>query len=306
MREEQPASGKGFAYAVAAYGSWGLLPLFWKLLGDIDAVQILSCRVVFSLILVWIILALRGKPAWPRLLADRRARRSLIVSSAFIAVNWGLYIWAVNSGHTVDASLGYYINPLVNVLLGLFFFRERMRPLQWAAFGLAAAGVILLTLQTGGFPWIALSLAGTFGFYGFAKKSAGIDSLEGLGAETLLIAPLAAAYLAFRHAGGEGAFQGPALRSALLVASGVVTALPLYWFARGAKLLPLSLMGFVQYISPTLQLAAGVFLFGEAFPASRLTAFALVWAGLIAYSLSFFPSRRARERPSAADRAPTR
>ncbi len=296
MRENQSSSGKGFAYAAAAYTSWGLLPLYWKLLADVDAVQILACRVVFSLILVWIVLAFRGKPAWPRLLADRRARRSLLVSAAFISVNWGLYIWAVNSGHTVDASLGYYINPLVNVALGLAFFRERLKRLQWVAFGLAAAGVILLTIRTGGVPWIALTLAFTFGFYGFAKKAAGIDSLEALGAETLIIAPLALAYLAFRHVGGEGAFQGPPSRTAILAASGVVTALPLLWFANGAKLLPLSLLGFVQYISPTLQLAAGVFLFGEAFPASRLTAFALVWAGLLVFSLSYLPALNGRRR----------
>lgn len=296
MREEQPASGKGFAYAFAAYASWGLLPLFWKLLDDVDAIQILACRVIFSLILIWIVLALQGKANWPRLLADRRSRRSLFVSAAFITVNWGLYIWSVNSGHTVDASLGYYINPLVNVLLGLVFFRERLKPLQWVAFALAAAGVILLTVRTGGVPWIALTLAFTFGFYGFAKKAAGIDSLQALGAETLIIAPVAIAYLAFRHVAGAGAFQGPPLRSALLAASGLVTAVPLYWFARGAKLLPLSLMGFVQYVSPTLQLAAGVFIFGEAFPASRLTAFALVWAGLLAYSLSFLPVFRGRDK----------
>lgn len=294
MSEELGSKGKGFAYAVAAYSSWGLLPLFWKLLSDVDSVQILSCRVIFSLILVWIILAVKGKPNWPKLLADRRSRRSLLVSAAFITVNWGLYIWAVNSGHTVEASLGYYINPLVNVLLGLVFFHERLKPLQWVAFGLAAAGVALLTVMTGGFPWIALTLAFTFGFYGFAKKSAGIDSLEALGAETLIIAPAALAYLAFRHAGGAGAFQGPLLRSAILATSGIVTALPLYWFARGTKLLPLSLMGFVQYISPTVQLALGVFVFGEAFPASRLIAFAFVWAGLVAYSLSYVSALRNR------------
>jgi chloramphenicol-sensitive protein RarD len=296
MNEKQGAREKGFAFAFAAYASWGLLPLYWKILADVDSAQILACRVLFSLIFVWIILAARGKASWPRLLANRRARWSLLASSAIITVNWGLYIWAVNSGHTVEASLGYYINPLVNVLFGLLFFRERLTPLQWMAFALAAAGVILLTAMTGGVPWIALTLAFSFGLYGLAKKSAGLDALEALGSETLIIAPAALAYLAFRHAGGAGAFQGPMLRISLLVASGIVTALPLYWFARGAKLLTLSLMGFIQYVAPTLQLILGVFVFGEAFPASRLAAFALVWAGLLSYSLSYIPALRKRAR----------
>lgn len=282
----------GVLHALAAYSSWGLLPLYWKILSRIDALQILASRVLFSLIFVWILLALKKKPRWPRLLADPKRLRALLLSALLISANWGVYIWAVNSGHTVQASLGYYINPLFNVLLGLIFFKERLPAVQWIAFALALGGIILLTLFSGVFPWISLILALTFGLYGLAKKTVAVDSLEALGSETLLMTPFALGILFWQGSQGAGAFSISPLFTFMLVASGIVTAIPLFWFAQGAKRLPLSTLGFVQFVSPTLQLVMGVWLFKEPFPARNLIAFAFVWSGLILYVLSFFHSKK--------------
>ncbi len=275
-------------YALAAYALWGVLPLYWKYLSAVDAFQIMSCRIVFSLVFVWVVLAFRGAATWPRLLRDRKNFGALLLSSLLIGVNWLIYIGAVNSGHTVQASLGYYINPLVNVVLGMVFFKERLPRLQGAAFALAAAGVVVLAVFSGGLPWISLLLALSFALYGMAKKTVKIDPLSALAAETLLLLPVAAVILVVRHLQGAGAFAGPPLRSVVLVASGIITALPLYWFALGARRLPLSTLGFLQFVSPTMQLLSGVFLFGEAFPVRNLIAFGLVWAGLLLYLLSYF------------------
>jgi len=295
MSENDDSVRRGVPYAFTAFAIWGLLPLYWKALSAVDAASILACRVVFSLAFIWIVLALRGNPAWPRIFADAKARITLLLSAALIGINWGLYIWAVNSGRTVEASLGYYINPLVNVFFGTIFFRERLTRLRWFSFALASAGVVALSASTGSIPWISLVLAVSFSLYGLAKKAAGLDPLEALGAETLALAPLALAYLAFRGASGESVLNHSFPVLALLAFSGIVTALPLLAFAVGAKLLPLSVLGFIQYISPTLQLALGVLAFGEPFPAERLFAFVLVWAALIIYSASYLPrSRRPR------------
>ncbi len=277
-------------YALAAYTLWGVLPLYWKYLSAVDALQIMSCRILFSLIFVWILLALRRDAAWLRILKDRGKLGLLAVSSLLIAVNWLIYIWAVNSGHTVEASLGYYMNPLVNVFLGMLFFKERFPRIQWIAFFMAAVGVVVLAVFSGGIPWISLLLALSFALYGMAKKTVQIDTLTALAAETLILLPIAAVILVVRHAQGTGAFSGPPARSLVLAASGIITALPLYWFALGARRLPLSTLGFLQFVSPTLQLLSGVFLFGEAFPAPNLIAFGLVWSGLALYLLSYLPS----------------
>ncbi|WP_304221233.1 EamA family transporter RarD [Gracilinema caldarium] len=287
IQHDEKSLQRGALFAFAAYGSWGLLPLFWKLLSSVESTQILSCRVVFSLVFVWFILALRGKARWWTLLLNMQNLKALALSALFISLNWGLYIWAVNSAHTVEASLGYYINPLVNVLLGLLFFRERLSPLQWGAVALAASGVLLMTIFSGVFPWISLALALSFGLYGYAKKKIDLTSLEGLASETLLLAPLAIGFLLFRQSHGNGAFSGGSIQITLLVSSGVITALPLLWFARAAKLLPLSTLGFIQFLSPTLQLALGVLVFGEAFPTRNIIAFAFVWAGVLLYSVSY-------------------
>lgn len=291
--ERKEARADGLAAAIAAYVSWGLLPLYWRLVSGVEPLQIMACRVVFALAFTWILLALRGKAAWPRVLASAAVLRAVVPAAVLIAVNWGIYIWAVNSGRAVDASLGYYLNPLVNVLLGVAFFRERLGKAQWAAFALAAAGGAFLVAAEGRVPWIALALAVSFGLYGLAKKKTELEPLEGLAAETLVIAPAAVAFLAFRSAAGAGAFAAGGATSALLAASGVVTALPLLWFARGARKLPLSLLGFIQFLSPTLQLIIAVLVFREPFPASKLAGFSLVWAALAVYTVSRFAQARA-------------
>jgi chloramphenicol-sensitive protein RarD len=293
----------GVLYAVAAYGSWGLFPLYWKALSALESLQLLSCRIVFSLVFVWILLASRGKPAWPRMLGQRGVFAGLLLSSALIGVNWGFYIWAVNAGMTVEASLGYYINPLVNVVLGLIIFKERLTVLQWAAVGLAAAGVLVLTVGTGSFPWLSLILAFSFGFYGLAKKRLTVDPLEALGAETLILFPLAAAWLAFRELTGGGVIAillsgglpgGAPGGSFLLLFSGVATSLPLLWFAVAAKRLPLSTMGFIQFLSPTIQLLIGVLVFHEKFDGIKAAGFVPVWIGLGIYVFSLVRGRRLR------------
>lgn len=284
---------KGLVCAILAYLCWGLFPLYWKLLGSVDSIQILCCRILFSLVLVWAALACLKQADWPKALRDRKTLLSLAVSACLIGVNWGLYIWAVNSGHTVESSLGYYINPLVNVFLGLVFFRERLSAPQWVAVGLAAAGVVIAAIASGAFPWISVALALSFGLYGFAKKRLAIDSMVALGAETLILAPLALAFLGFKGAAGRLDLFRSIPVFGLLAFSGVITTVPLLLFATGAKRLTMSALGFTQYISPTVQLALGVFLFGEAFPPARILAFSFVWLGLAVYSASLFRKRKA-------------
>ncbi len=286
METPEIKKSTGMAYVAGAFGVWGLLPLYWKSFSAIDSLQIMACRILFSLLFIWLFLAWRRNTRWPRLLLSSGSLKPLLRSALLISLNWGIYIWAVNAGHTVEASLGYYINPLVNVLLGLIFFKEKLPVLQWVAFGLAFVGVALLTLFSGKVPWISLILAFTFAFYGLSKKRLTLDSLEALGAETLLMLPLAILILTVRHIQGVGVFSGSPLRSLALVPSGIISAIPLYWFAQGAKAIPLSTLGFLQFISPTLQLIIGVAVFREAFPAKNFIAFGIVWLGLLFYAFS--------------------
>jgi chloramphenicol-sensitive protein RarD len=301
---------RGVLYALAAYGAWGLFPLYWKALSLIEPVQILACRVLFSLILVWIILAAQKRADWPRILGNKKVLARLLCSATLIGVNWGFYIWAVNSGHTVDASLGYYINPLVNIVLGLVFFKERLNLLQWVAVALASAGVLVLSLGAGSFPWIAIVLGFSFGLYGLTKKNLPVDPLSALGAETLILAPLAAAWLLFRALAGQGAFAvaatgglpaGSTGSILLLIGSGLATTFPLLWFAIAAGRLPLSAMGFIQFVSPSIQLLIGVFLFKERFGPERWAGFIPVWAALSLYLASIL--WRNREIKARGDRA---
>jgi chloramphenicol-sensitive protein RarD len=283
----------GVWYALAAYLSWGFFPLFWKLLSGVDALQLLACRIVFSLLFVWILLAVRKEPGWPKILLNPKLLISLAASALLISINWGVYIGAVNSGHTVEASLGYYINPLVSVFLGLVFFKEKLKKAQWVAVALAVAGVIFIALKTTGRIWISLTLALSFGLYGLFKKKTNVDSLVGLASETLILSPLALGWLAFQGLSGKSAFSGGEIRIVLLAVSGVITALPLLWFALGARRLPLSLLGFIQFINPCMQLGIGVLVFHEPFTVNHAIAFALIWAALIVYTLSLGrPKRR--------------
>ncbi|MFP3091344.1 EamA family transporter RarD [Treponema sp. TIM-1] len=275
---------KGIFFTVVSQASWGILPIYWKLLAPVNSLSILAFRILCSLLLILCILIPQGNTRWLRIIIEPERRLLVIVSTCLVTCNWGLYIWAINAGHTVESSLGYYINPLVSIMLGLIFFREKLSRIQWTAFGFAAAGVVILTIFSGAFPWISLGLALSFGFYGLCKKKAPAGSLETLGAETLLASPLALLFILLpANALRELGELRPGLW-VLLILSGAVTTIPLYCFARGVKLLPLSAMGFIEFIKPTIMLIIGVFVFGESFPVRNLLPFTFIW---IAVFLSF-------------------
>jgi chloramphenicol-sensitive protein RarD len=276
----------GVVYAFTAYALWGLFPIYFKILQPVAPAEVLLHRIVWSLGFLMIVLAWRRQWSWlkeafrsPKVLAGFAA------SALLLSTNWYIYIWAVNQGRVVDASLGYFINPLVNVLLGFFLLDERLRPAQWAAVALAATGVGWLTWQAGGFPWIGIALALTFGSYGLMRKVAVLGPLEGLSLETLILFPFALIYLMTLVMNHQDAFSGAILSTQLLLAAaGPITAIPLLMFAAGARRIPLSLLGLLQYIGPTLQLLIGVWLYHEPFGQLRLFGFALIWSALAVYS----------------------
>ena len=290
-----------------AFAVWGILPLYWKMLARIDALHILAFRILFSLVLVTVILTIKKNTAWLTIFKDAKKACLCILTSLILCANWGLYIWAVNAGHTIDASLGYYINPLVSIVLGLIFFRERLSFLQWVAFGSAALGVLILTVFSGSLPWISLTLAVSFGTYGLLKKKVSLSALESLGAETLAATPLGFFLLFFSMEATAGGLprlisgwqnlsylsELPVHTWILLAFCGLVSAFPLYCFAWAAKLLPLSTLGFAQILSPTLQFLLGVFVFGEYFPVRYYIAFAFIWLAVILYIISLKKRRPA-------------
>ena len=261
------------------------MPLYWKALAGVPATQILSHRVVWALVFNAVVLTVLRRWSWVRsVVKDRRLLLLLGASSISLSLNWLIYIWAVNNGPLVESSLGYFMNPLVNVALGVLVFKERLRPGQWAAIAIAAAGVAHLTISSGAPPWIALALAASFGVYGALRKVARLESFEGLTAETALIAPLAAAWLIYEGASGNGAFGASLPQTILLVAAGALTAIPLLLFSIGVRSLPMSTLGLLQYVSPTLQFLLGVFLYSEPLDATRVIGFVAVWAALVLYT----------------------
>lgn len=279
---------QGVIYGALAYLLWGLLPLYWKLFLDVPSGEILSHRIIWSFVFVGIILFItrRWKVMW-ELAKDRKKLLLMLVSSLIISVNWLLFIWAVNNGRVLETSLGYYINPLINVLFGVLFLKERMKAGQWIAIGLAAIGVSIITFQYGEVPWAAISLALTFALYGLAKKTIKIDSMLALAWETMLVFPLSLGYLVFIQAQGTAAaFSMSAGMILLLTLAGVVTVLPLYWFALAAQRLPLSTMGFLQYIAPCTSLLLAVFLFKEPFTTTHMFSFAFIWGALVIFTIS--------------------
>jgi chloramphenicol-sensitive protein RarD len=276
----------GMLYAALAFLAWGLFPLYFKALRSIPAQEILAHRMVWSLAFLAVVLLWRRQWSWLAAVARQpRVLAGFAASALLLSTNWGIYIWSVNHDRVIDASLGYFINPLVNVVLGAALLKERMRPLQWSAVALAAAGVAWLTYVAGHPPWIALALGLTFGVYGLLRKTAALGALEGLSLETMLLFPFAAAYLLWlAQAGQNGFLAAPPLPQALLALSGPVTAIPLLMFAAAARRLPLSLLGLMQYLVPTMQLLLGVWLYHEPFGPARLLGFALIWGGLALYS----------------------
>ena len=292
--------GVGVTCAGLSYILWGILPLFWKLVDDVPAGEILAHRIVWSLVFMLIILAvLRKIPSFTlELKALVRNRKRLIgisLASIFISINWGLYIWAVNADRVIEASLGYYINPLVSILLAVIVLKEKLSVLQTLSIILAGAGVLVLTFSFGSFPWVAIMLALSFAFYGLIKKLVQVGALIGLAIETLLITPFALLFLTYVHAEtGSGAFGGDISVTLLLLLAGVVTAVPLLLFASGAKRIPLSMVGLLQYFAPTIKLIMGVYLFREPFTNAHLVAFVCIWVALGIYTFTLMKSWRVR------------
>jgi chloramphenicol-sensitive protein RarD len=287
----------GFWATVGAFLIWGVFPVYWKWLAQVPALQIMAHRLAWCFVLVAGYLALRRGAAWWRpLAAQPRLVRLLATSAVLIALNWWLYIWAVNNGHIVDTSLGYFINPLVNVLLGVVVLKERLNPRQWLAVLIAAGGVTYLTVQTGALPWIALALAFSFGCYGLIRKIAVVEAIPALGLESSILFVPAVLYLVWAQFAGVGSFgQIDLVTDVLLVSSGLITAVPLVLFAYGAQRIPYSLVGILQYIAPTLQLALGVLLYGEPFTSTQALGFGCIWLALAVYAGdSFVRMRRAR------------
>ncbi len=284
---------KGIVSAFAAYVMWGVFPIYFKWLQTVPAFQTVSHRVVWSFIFLVIVIALRGE--WITFIQSLSWKRFFIYLGAgtLLGINWFTYVWAIAQGYVVESSLGYFINPLVSVVLGMIFLGERLRPLQWIPVILAVAGVIYLTISYGSLPWIALILAFSFGFYGLIKKISPLGSLHGLTLETSAIFLPSLAILLVEEARGVGAFGHDGwLISILLVLTGVVTAVPLILFSIGARNIPLTTVGLLQYIAPTGQFLSGVFLFSEPFTKDRLIGFSIIWLALIIFSVESLTRRK--------------
>ena len=285
----------GVFYAALAYTAWGLFPAFFKQLGQVNAFEVVMHRMVWSLVFLMGVLAVLKRWAWLRELAGQpKVLGAFALSALLLSANWSVYVWAVQNAHVVDASLGYFILPLVNVAFGFAFLKERPRPVQWLAVAVAAAGVVWLTAQAGRLPWVALVLAASFGIYGLLRKVATLGALEGLTLETLLLAPFAIGLLAWWAWHGQGALvHGNATTLGWLLLAGPLTAIPLLLFAAGARRIPLATLGILQYISPSLQMLLGVWWYGEAFDPTRAVGFYLIWLALLVYSLdSLWNGRR--------------
>jgi chloramphenicol-sensitive protein RarD len=298
----------GVVFGLAAYSLWGLFPLYFPLLEPAGGLEIVAHRVLWSLLFVAVLLtAVRRWSQVRALVTDRRRLLVLLGAAVLIGVNWLVFVYGVNSGHVVETSLGYFINPLVSVLLGVVVFSERLRPLQWLAVGTAAVAVVVLTVDYGRPPWIALSLALTFALYGLMKKLVRTEAAPGLFVETALVALPAAGVLAVAHSAGDGTFANVGTGHALLlVSSGIATAIPLLLFAAAARRIPLSTVGLLQYLTPSMQLAIGVFVYGEPMPPVRLAGFAIVWVALAVFTADTLRHARASSRRAAVEAVPAR
>jgi chloramphenicol-sensitive protein RarD len=291
---------RGILYGAAAYTFWGLLPIYWKALQIVPAAQILANRMVWSLAFVLVLLAVRRQWAWlSPTLKNRRIMFIYTITALLLSVNWFVYIWAVNAGYVIETSLGYFINPLFNVLLGVLFLKETLRRGQVIALSLAAGGVAYLTFSYGAFPWIAMTLAVTFGVYALIRKVAPLESTQALTLETAVMFLPALAYLLFVQANGTGAFGNIDTRTTLLLAgAGLATGLPLLLFGAAAKRITMTNLGLLQYIAPTLQFLLGVYAYNEPFSRQQLVGFGFIWLALLVYSIEGI--RHSRQRHSTA------
>lgn len=298
--DSHSAATRGALAAGVSFLLWGLWPLYWRLLRSVSPFELIAHRIVWSLLLLLVIMLTQR--SWPRLrlaLRNGRVLRASLLSGVLLATNWTIYVWAVNNGHVIDSSLGYFLTPLLNVALGFIFLHERLRASQWAAVALAVAGVAVLVLRAGQLPWIALSLACTWSLYGILKKLSSLEPIAGLTAETLLLSPVAVAVLSWRVAAGTSAFaQHNAGLDALALASGLFTTVPLLMFAYGARRIRLATLGLTQYISPSVQFVLGLWLYDEPFDTVRWHACLLIWCGLVIYTADSFWTQRARYRPA--------
>ncbi|MDR2564377.1 MAG: EamA family transporter RarD [Prevotellaceae bacterium] len=272
-------------YAFACYITWGLFPVFWKMFTELSALTVLAHRIVWAFVFLFCWIMIVGNKSFFAYLQQPRTLATLALASFVVCFNWGTYIYAVESNRIIEAGLGYYINPLVNVLFGYLFLKERLTPMQKAAVASAAAGVAYLAVSYGEIPWISLVLSFSFGFYGLVKKKLKLEAMPSLAAETLTMVPLAAIFLTYNIIGkDEALFASPKL-AMLLVAGGIVTAIPLFWFGKASQSVSLSTLGFIQYLTPTLQVLVGVLIYGELFDLDYLVCFAFVWLGLALYTI---------------------
>lgn len=278
----------GFAFTVGAFLIWGLSPIFWKAIDGVSAFDMLAHRIVWCALIMAGVLWLTGQ--WRGMASTLRRPATAVAmffSTLCIGANWFLYIWAVTNGKILQASLGYFINPLVTVLLGLLFLGERLNRMQWASVATAAVGVTILAIQVGSLPWVSLALAGSFAIYGLLRKTVAASPEQGLALETWLLTPICLFWIARSHQAGEGVFGSLGLGTdILLILTGAITAVPLLFFTHGARRLPLSTVGILQYLAPTCQFLLAVFAYGEPFDRGQLLAFSFIWAALVLFALS--------------------
>lgn len=285
---------QGIIYALACYVTWGLFPIFWKAVTGVPAVNVLAHRIVwsFAFLLIWVMLT--NRQTFFNYVRQPRLLLRLGLAGFVVSANWGIYIYAVESSHIIEAGLGYYINPLINVFLGYVFLKERLATMQKVAVVLALVGVTYFTISYGKFPWISFALAFTFGLYGLLKKKANLESMPALTVETMMVFPFALTFLFYttQSSAATPFFPSSTITSSLLIVSGLVTAIPLFWFGKAAQAIPLSTMGFIQYLCPTLQLLLGVFVYDETFGIEYLICFAFVWVGLAFYTISILKGKK--------------
>jgi len=291
---------KGILYGIGAYAIWGLFPLYWKLLHEVSAVELIAHRIIWSCLLLLFFIVVTRQGADFRALLNWKVLRIYSIAALLIGANWLIYVWAVNSNYIVETSLGYFINPLISVLMGVIFFKERLRLNQWIPIAIAALGVIYLTYVYGRLPYIALALAFSFASYGMVKKLSPLGSLYGLTMETGILLPLALVYLIVIEMRGSAAFlHNGALANWLMIGAGVVTTIPLLMFASAARSIPLWTVGLLQYIAPTLQFLLGVFVYKEPFSAQQLIGFGAVWLALVIFLAENYLANRAPAEPLA-------
>jgi chloramphenicol-sensitive protein RarD len=291
MKDSMHNEKIGVLYAALAYFLWGILPLYWKILKYVPAEEILAHRIFWSFVFMVVLISVTRQTSLLREQIKKAVKHpkqsvAIILAACLISINWFIYIWAVNHEHLVEASLGYYINPLISVMLGMIVLKERLNMWQIMSFILVVIGVLIITVQYGSFPWIAISLALTFGLYGLAKKMTTFDSTIGLTFETMIVTPISLLYILFLHAKGVSSFTVTSWKSLLLIGAGPATALPLLYFAKGAKRISLTMIGFLQYIAPTISLLLGIFLFNEAFTKTHLYSFSFIWTALVIFSFA--------------------